>query len=225
MDERGYVPLLTADDIKRSYNSVAFGVSVRLGIDPSGNGDNKTAWVGRDMFRARRIKVEEISNSKEIAEKTVTILDYYGVSSSDVYIDNLGVGANVGVELACAGKRTNPVSFADKADDSERFLNKKAEMYWRMREWCKKGGEIEGTEIYDQMLSIRYKITLSGKIQIKPKLEMRKDGESSPDEADALALTFYDDDSDYVAPESREESIARRRGERVLNDYDPYDVV
>lgn len=83
------------------------------------------------------------------------------------------------------------MSFSDAPDD-ERFLNKRAEMYWRLREWILRGGVIiEDKELKKQLLSIKYRAELSGKIKIMSKDEMRKEGIPSPDKADGAALTFY----------------------------------
>jgi hypothetical protein len=224
MDVTGYVPLLNGDDIfvgkKRE-----FAGNRRMGIDPSGEGDNKSVWCVRDIFRGYPVHREDMSNEKSIAGKTITLMEYYGVADSDIYIDNLGSGANVSKELALSGKNSNPVSFADKADDSERFANKRAEMYWRLREWIKSGGEVCDTETKEQILRIRYKINLGGKIQIMSKLEMRRRGIASPDDADALSLTFYDDDTQYLSGDGSGEDGGVRRGRGREEEFNPHAVI
>ena len=45
------------------------------------------------------------------------------------------------------------------------------------------------------ILDVKYKIQSDRKVKIKSKDEMLKDGVASPDIADALALTFYDQDN------------------------------
>lgn len=42
-----------------------------------------------------------------------------------------------------------------------------------------------------QLLSIKYRRELNGKIKIMSKREMQKEGISSPDDVDAIGLTFY----------------------------------
>ena len=52
----------------------------------------------------------------------------------DVYYDNFGVGANIGTELGKMGIWSNGVNVGDKADEPERFINKRAECFWRLKQ-------------------------------------------------------------------------------------------
>ena len=57
------------------------------------------------------------------------------------------------------------------------------------------GGQLVKHPDWKQLLTIRYKRTGTGKIQIMSKDEMMRRGWESPDLADALSLTFYGDNS------------------------------
>ena len=76
------------------------------------------------------------------------------------------------------------------ADNSDDFYNKRAEMFWRQKEWLNTS-LLEGNDWLD-LLDLRYKIQSDKKIKIKSKEEMIKESIQSPDVADALSLTFYD---------------------------------
>lgn len=198
MDEKGYLPLLTESDITIIPDTNTFIGEKRMGIDCSGTGRNKSEWAVRDSFKLKIVAEEKVSTPKSIAERTLNLLRHYRMWGNESWLDNLGEGANVAQEIALVPnisehlKKINAVSFADEASDGKRFLNKRAEMYWRLREWIKKGGQIvKDSELVEQLLNIKYKINLQGKIQIMSKEEMRKEGIASPDKADAVALTFY----------------------------------
>lgn len=195
-DTKGYVPLLTENDIKMIPDTPFIG-GKRLGIDPAGSGQNKSEWMLRDNFKVKNIGEEPISTEKTGAQRTLTLMTHYKIEGKDVWLDNFGEGANWAQEIALVSnidekkKKINAVSFSDAPDD-ERFLNKRAEMYWRLREWILRGGVIiEDKELKKQLLSIKYRAELSGKIKIMSKDEMRKEGIPSPDKADGAALTFY----------------------------------
>lgn len=87
------------------------------------------------------------------------------------------------------------------ADDQDKFANKRAECYWRLREWILAGGEIIENEITKRRMKdlsmIKYKRDGRGRIMIMPKEEMRKQYGKSPDGPDALALTFWERTSPY----------------------------
>ena len=88
-------------------------------------------------------------------------------------------------------------------------------MYWRIKEWFRSGGEIVyDKKLIDQLLSIRYREELSGKMKIMSKEDMKKEGYPSPDKADGLALTFY------AIIKVDQTAIPK---EKKLKDFDVYD--
>ncbi len=119
---------------------------------------------------------EKVSTELSIAEKTGTAIVHYNIPHNNVYVDNFGVGANVAVKLAQARINVNGVNWGDKAWDEERFLNRRAECFWRLAEWLRKGGQLVGdAKLWREDLTmIRYKRTLAGKIQIMSKEDMKK---------------------------------------------------
>ena len=189
VDDKGFVPLLTKEDLHFVADTQQLRTP-RLGVDPSGEGSDITAFVARDQFRAKIMASEKVSNPKSITQKTISLADLLQVSDEHITIDNFGNGANVSQECAFANIRVNAVNVGDRADDPDRFVNKRAEAYFRMRDWLRSGGELAQDERWQELLMIRYKRNMSGKIQIMSKEEMRKAGFHSPDFADALMLTF-----------------------------------
>ena len=201
MDDSGYVPLLAPADIHTEYDfhkPLTFSPFSILGVDPAGEGDDKTSWVIRDNFKAKKLFEESKSTSKSIAERTLTFMQQYSLRSHNIVIDSFGVGMDVGKEIALASKgRVNvtTVNTGDKCSsdrDKEIYLNKRAQGFYEARKWMQQGGCIVDEENFkDELLGIRYKRNLAGLIQIMPKLEMKKKyGLKSPNDADAFSLTF-----------------------------------
>ncbi len=190
MDDSGYVPLLMVNDIVQTIDANFVGI-LAMGIDPAGEGKNETAWVVRDSFKAKLVVKEPISNEKSIAQKTLTLMDYYGITQENVFVDNFGTGANVGKELALCGVSVQSLNVGMKADDPSMYINKRAEAYHLMKQWLRTGGELLQHKDWEQLLKIMYRKETSGKMKIMSKLEMKKKyGFESPDVADALMLTF-----------------------------------
>lgn len=211
VDDKGYVPLLTESDI-RIGPDVPLLAKKRLGVDPSGEGNDETSWAERDAYKARIPLVEKISNSLSIAAKTFALLDTDRIEDKETWVDNFGEGANVAVELAKGRKYVNAVNVGQQAEDNERFLNKRAEATWRMREWLRKGGELIGhhaQELKEELLTLRYRYGTAGKIQIMSKEDMRKNGFKSPNKADALMLTFVEPETNYRTKVETEEPFDR----------------
>jgi hypothetical protein len=106
-----------------------------------------------------------------------------------VFID-IGYGTGVFSAGKSWGRKWTLVSFAGESGDIG-YLNKRAEMWALMRDWLKDGGAIPDDEILVQELcGPEYQVRLDGKIKLESKDDMKKRGLSSPNRADALALTF-----------------------------------
>lgn len=194
VDDQGYVPLLALSDLKEVPDKGRFRPGwARLGIDPAGQGKNETVFVVRDKFRAKIVATERISTGMSIADKTVQLMELFNIPDWQVTVDAFGEGIDAVQELAMAGIRVYAVNTGDACidkSDRELFINIRAMVAWRARQWITKGGELVRNSHWKQCIAIRYRRQLSGKLKVMDKLEMRKRGIPSPDAWDALSLTF-----------------------------------
>ncbi len=231
MDDAGYVPLLEEKNIYTQpdfHDAITFSTLSILGVDPAGEGDDKTSWVIRDNFKARKVHEEAKSTPQSIAERTLTLMNLYEIQSHNVVVDSFGVGADVGKHIAIASRgRVNVTTVnvgetCERELDQELYINKRAEMYYKLKKWMQSGGEIvENDNMKNELLTIRYKRALNGKIQIMSKLDMRKKyGFKSPNDADAFALTFLRD-----IPKVSEAERARAQEIADNQDFDPFAVL
>lgn len=207
VDDAGYVPLFRDSDINIVPDDVRFTGNIRQGVDPSGQGKDDTVHAVRDNFVAKIAAREKTSTGKSIAKKTNEINDYYGVKSGETDIDSFGVGSDTMYELGLSGKHVNGHNVGDPCTDPD-FLNMRAYGYWQLMKWLRAGGELaEGGRWKEEAQSIRYRRTVGGKIQIMPKEQMRKLGYSSPNDLDAVMLTFLRtptlEDEDEVLEEDK----------------------
>ena len=110
-----------------------------------------------------------------------------------IYIDVIGIGAGVWSILS---HRNLPAYRADcrgKGEEKEHF-NKRSTMYLRLKEYI---GLIsfakDDDELFGELGAITYKFSQNGATQISPKSEIKKALGRSPDKADALALSFFEE--------------------------------
>jgi hypothetical protein len=116
-----------------------------------------------------------------------------------VCIDEIGVGAGTYDKLDADGFNVVGVNVARAPRDTERFANKRAELFWELREKFEKS-EIDLSQLdrktcdqlQHQITSIRYKFA-RGKLLVESKEDMKKRGLPSPDMADALVLSYAAD--------------------------------
>lgn len=228
MDEGGYVALLNEKNIneREDVNTHEFSKNSILGVDPAGDGDDKTSWVIRDQFKSKKLHEEAKSTSKSIAEKTITFIEEYKLNPWNVVVDAFGAGKDVGKEIALATKGRLNVTTVNTGEpcelerDQELYLNKRAMCFWKLRVWMMSGGEIiMNKNLKEELLTLKYKRNLRGKIQIMPKVDMKKKyGYKSPNDADAFSLTFLRD----IHSQAQQEA-----DQRLLDtlDFDPFDVI
>lgn len=98
---------------------------------------------------------------------------------------------------------------------SIRAANTRAAMWCQMREWLTLGSIPDDPEVEQDLIGVEYGYNADQAILLEQKEAMKKRGLASPDDADALALTFYMP----VAPRGIDgTSMAGRSG--VTTDYD-----
>lgn len=202
MDDSGYVQLFNEKDL----HIVPFDPEwkpvgrVRAALDASGEGQDESEWAVRDGMRAAIVAEEKISTPASMAVKSLTVCDKFGVDPIDFVIDSFGKGSDVSMEIALATAkqkrpwRVTPVNIGEQCEDEQDrllFVNIRAMIFYRLMMWCRRGGELmDSDRLKDELLSIRFKRTPNGRIQIMDKVSMKKLGFSSPNKADSLSMLF-----------------------------------
>jgi len=177
------------DSMKRGLREQDYSFAQkRLGVDVARFGDDRTVLFPRQGLRS--FKPVEIRNARtnEIAARVVQAKAKWG-SEMEFVDDTGGYGSGVVDSLLQAGVTATPVNFASKAIDP-RYLNKRAEIWFNMAEWIKRGGCLPDIpELVRELTAPTYYFQ-NGKFQIEPKEQIKERLGASPDLADALALTF-----------------------------------
>jgi len=192
----------------------------RLGVDVARFGDDRTVFAPRQGIIAFKLREFRNLRSYEVAGQIVKARRSWG-HELDLVDETGGYGAAVVDALIHLGETPLGVNFAEKADDSRQFYNKRAEMYWRCAEWVKRGGILpKDPELKRELVAPTYtfkngRILLESKDQIKDRLGF------SPDKSDALALTFAIDE--MLASDSLLNLI--QESNNTLSDYNPLDNV
>jgi hypothetical protein len=84
------------------------------------------------------------------------------------------------------------VNFGQRAEEAERYINKRAEMWGEMGQWFKDGGvKIEDEDdLHSDLIAPHFTFDSQGRLKLESKDEIKKRYTKSPDLGDALALTF-----------------------------------
>ena len=206
--EGGWRKIITEREVQNAFVPVETNIiqtaegKGRLGVD-IGRGVNKTVFCLRYDNIAEIIERNTDKDLMAQVGKIKAFMDQYNISSSNVFIDDVGVGGGVTDRMTELGYAVVGIREGGRAEDAVRFSNVRAEMYWNAAEWIKKGGKLVKHQGFMQMALINVKEDSSSKLRVEPKSELLKRGVESPDDADALSLTFgrttdFDGDFDII---------------------------
>jgi phage terminase large subunit len=160
----------------------------RLGVDVARFGDDKTVIFPRQGLQAFKPVEMRNARSNEIAARIMSAKLKWD-SEIECVDDTGGYGAGVIDALLQGGASPLSVHFSGKAIDA-RYLNKRAEMWFQLAEWVKRGGGLpQMPELVGELTTPTYTFR-NGKFQIEEKDQIKDRLGRSPDLADALALTF-----------------------------------
>ena len=193
MDEKGYLRLITDKELQASFSPVEAehtGFKI-LGVDPAAGGDNSSIVL-------KSGNLQEIIFNQKLADTMdlvgVVVKFYKDTGSAMIAIDPTGVGKGVSDRLRQLELPVKEVAFGEKPDNDEQFTNRKAEIYWKQRQWMLSGGRLYPDTGWNEFEYVKYK-TKDGKIAIQPKEELFRQGIMSPNCVDAACLTQIVTDS------------------------------
>lgn len=160
------------------------GVDVaRFGMDES----VVTSRQGRKQLEHKTYRgLDNVQLAQRVAEKFREI-----GAVKTIFVDGVGTGSGVVDYLKNTGYPVVDVNAGAKPSNEVLFFNKRAEMWWRLKEWLEAGADImDDPTLGEQLTGLEYEYTPKEQIKLEKKEHMRERGLDSPDRAEALALTF-----------------------------------
>jgi hypothetical protein len=199
---------------------------VIMGVDVARFGDDASVLrfrQGRDARSIPPIKLRNV-DTMALAARIADESARYKVDA--IFVDGGGVGGGVVDRCRQIGLKVTEVQFGGRSDraqvDQDRpvgYSNKRAEIWGAMRDWLPGGAIDNDPELIADLTGVEYGYVLrDGRdcVQLERKEDMKRRGLASPDNADALALTF----SYPVIGSSAARS--RRPGRFYRSHYDPF---
>lgn len=211
--------LISLSDVETAANrqikeaEVAYAARI-LGVDPARFGDDRSVIFPRQGIAALEPTIYRGLDNMDLAARVAAKIEEW---KPDATFIDAGQGAGVIDRLRMLGYDVIEVHFGGKATDP-RYLNKRAEMWFELRDWVRNGGAIPNrVDLKQDLAAPIYWYDSAGRIQLEPKDDIKKRGLPSPDLADALALTF----AHPVAKKTLIEQYGGGHGQRRA-EYDPY---
>lgn len=171
-----------------------------IGVDVARYGSDSSTITFRKGLDARSKPPRTFNKISTVQLAAEVVRAFNDCQAQAIFVDVGGVGAGVYDQLEAMGLPVYPVDFgsaSDQVEKEERFLNKRAEIWWRMREWLKRGGRLTASipmadaNWDEQLCNLTYTyVKESMTLQLESKKDLKRRGFSSPDAGDSLATTF-----------------------------------
>lgn len=229
-----FIPSAAVDVAVARENPGMHGSSLRraiVGADIARFGDDASVIVTRVGRDAVSFPVKEIRkvDGKVVGQALVThcnyLLDVLRFEEVRIYFDRAGVGAALWdylrYEYNDPRVRYYPVDFGSKAQNANLYANKRVEMWGRMKDWLIEGGGVipNREDLKSELSAPEFFYNDRSQMVLERKADLKDRLGCSPDHADALALTFAEQNADVVGSTER---LSTRSLYRSDNGRDPY---
>lgn len=191
----GASKLIPAALVKRAQQKQVFQTSSGLviGLDVARFGDDKSVFCFRRGRVVERFETFEKKDTVAIADIATRFLEDY--QPQKLFMDIGASGAGVYDILIDRGfsDRIKGVFFGAKAMNSERYVNKRAEMWDNVLTYLSQALPVSlppDELLFEDLTAVNKKYDPLGRLQLESKDDIKKRLGRSPDRADALALTF-----------------------------------
>ena len=211
--------LVSIDDINMAMKRTVAPRDIQysplvLGVDIARFGDDATTIaIRKGLVAYKPLRYKGLDNM-QIANIVAGLIQEHKPRA--VFID-AGRGEGVIDRLRQMGYRhIIEVPFGSQASKSERFVNKRAEMWYEMSQWIKQGGSLpDDGSLRADLATPTYSFDTRGRIVLESKDKIKERLGHSPDKGDALALTFA-----YTVPQ--EDMYAQAVPTMANTKYNPF---
>jgi hypothetical protein len=197
-DEYQVIPSDWVEAAMKRWTDQPFENIDNVGLDPSRGGQDDTVAAYRSGWHFHPLRVypgHTMGSGNDVAAK---VIEEVGHMHCPIHTDVIGIGAAVVDALEMyIGSRVVPVNVATRSEAKDwsgalTFANKRAELWWNMRDLLNPAnGQMvklpPDQQLRSELCSPRYKLTLTG-IKVESKDEIRKRLGRSTDRADAVLL-------------------------------------
>jgi phage terminase large subunit len=194
----------------------------RIGCDVARFGDDANVFFPRQGLIALKPVTMRNVRGPVMATRIALMRNRWG-GHAVIYTDGTGGWATT-LEDALHTMHIpySSINHSSKASDP-RYENRRAENYFNMAEWVRRGGalpEIPG--LLDQLTKTHYTFTKKDKLILEPKDIVKANlGGLSPNDADALSLTFSDPEAFDTSEQEGRYAASSAGGVGMLSDWNP----
>jgi hypothetical protein len=191
-----------------------------MGVDIARQGEDQSVIRFRRGLDARSIPAIKfrIPDLMQVASRIMEQVNAHDPEA--VFVDATGIGWGVLDRLAQLGcSRAVGINFGGRTERTDggeaaaRYANKRAEMWGFLKDWLRFGCLPDDADLIADLGGVEYGYDGADALLLERKDDMRRRGLASPDDGDALALTFALPVAkrDWAQERRFEEGLARLR--------------
>jgi len=147
-----------------------------------------------DYLLGNRLVEQDVSNKQSLMETVGRIINKRKVYNAKMLVvDDAALGGGVTDRLREMDEKVLAINGGERANDFEKFVNLKSEIWWYAREQFEKGrvSIINDPLLIRQLGVVQHSYRSNGKIVVEPKDEVKTRLGRSPDRADAFILGLW----------------------------------
>ena len=183
-----------------------------MGVDVARFGDDCSIIVDRQGPKILDIKHFKGLDTIQFAEQVMSYYTQNLRAFSCVAVDGIGVGAGVVDQLRrYDGIPLMEVQTSVQAPDFKTYANTRAQLWGEMKSWLVTADIPKDDELREQLVSINYGYNSKMQVLLESKKDMKRRGKTSPDKADAIALTFAPSIFSFVQAKRRPKVIRQTK--------------
>lgn len=189
--EDSYIPPALVMRARKCVSAEPYGPLV-VGVDPARFGDDRTGIIRRRGRVAYNLQTYKDKDTMQVVGLVHQIIIEEKPDKVCIDIGGLGAGIVDRLKELGHGAIVVGVNSGESAYNEKKYQNKRGEMWGNTRAWL----EDEPCQIPDSdslhadLCGAKYDFTSNTQLILETKKQMKKRGIRSPDEADALCLTF-----------------------------------
>ena len=162
-----------------------------LSVDVARFGDDQTIIGWRQGRKSVILGKYRGLDNVQVAERVIAFMEKEKPDATVVDGDGLGSGVVDQIRNRGFGHKLFEFHGAQRANDSDKYFNRRAEVWGLMRDWLQAGAEIpDDPELEVDLTSPEYLYSPKQQIQLEKKEDMKRRGLASPDCGDFLAMSF-----------------------------------
>ena len=183
--------LISTESVEKCQNHETEGFELLpkvMGVDIARFGDNSSTIAIRQGRKVYEIEVLPKMDLMATAHHVAEVIRRE--RPLQVFVDGSGIGAGVVDRLRQLNFSITDVN-GGNSSLNPRFLNKRAEMWWEMKEAVEGLMELPmDQKLKEELTCVEYDYTDKGRIRLDRKSDIMEQYGFSPDRADALAMTY-----------------------------------